>query len=417
MNNPICPSATAPRTIGLTLTLLLFTVAGTACAPSASEQPIAHWRATPTETAATTPAESTLATTATPATETATPLPSDTTSDLASAESSDDAFVVEGLTPATFGEEGDDFDPSISSDGSKLVFASTQHRQTSDIYIKNVAGRVVTQLTNDPAQDAMPVFSPDGSRIAFASNRQGNWDIFIMSSTGGKALQLTDGAEDEVFPSWSPDGTTLVFSRQNIGTGRWEMWTLPLSASGNPSFIGFGYRPRWCPVPGTGANGTDRVLYQLGRERGSRSFGIWTIDVGNGTAGQPSMLASSREKAFINPEWSPDGEWIAYAQAAPTPTNTAPTNAELWMMHAEGEGQVRLTGGATTATSPAWGSTDRLFFVSNRDGRNGVWSMDMASAVAAAKLAVDAAAVASGPTTPAGTSDQEMAQVPAEDGQ
>ncbi|MDI1290475.1 MAG: DPP IV N-terminal domain-containing protein, partial [bacterium] len=317
------PSASAFNLDGTSLSLMLFAVAGTACAPSASQEPIAHWRSSPAEPVAQIPAH---------------PLPTATTSPDSAAptstaflaastsEPADEAFVVEGLTPATFGEEGDDFDPSISRDGSRLVFASTQHRQTSDIYVKNVAGRVVTQLTNDPAEDAMPVFSPDGSRIAFASNRQGNWDIFIMAATGGKALQLTDGAEDEVFPSWSPDGSTLVFSRQNLGTSRWEMWTLPLGASGNPSFIGFGYRPRWCPMPGTGLNGTDRVLYQLGRERGSRSFGIWTIDVGPGTAGQPSMLASSREKAFINPEWSPDGEWIAYAQAAPTAAPTA-TNA------------------------------------------------------------------------------------------
>ena len=74
----------------------------------------------------------------------------------------------------TFASEGADFDPCLTPDGAKLVFASTQHRPTPDIYIKNVDGRVVTQLTDDAASDATPSVSPDGTRIAVASDRSGN---------------------------------------------------------------------------------------------------------------------------------------------------------------------------------------------------------------------------------------------------
>ncbi len=357
------------------------------CASSGDDQPMAHWRTGVTPTAPVEAQDEAPSTTAN-ATFHETYEPSSGGVAVAATTPETDGVVTTGLAPATFGEEGDDFDPCVSRDGAFLVFASTQHSQTSDIFIKGIAGRMVTQLTNDPAQDAMPAISPDGSTIAYANNRSGNWNLFVMSVAGGRALQLTDGVEDEVFPSFSPDGSRLVFSRRNIGSGKWEMWTIPLTSSGNPTFIGLGYRPRWCPVGGTGPNGTDRILFQLGRERGSRSFAIWSIDVGPASAGQPSMLASSGSKAFINPEWSPDGEWVVYAQAEPTTAPSPAATAELWMMHSSGEGQVRLTGSSATATSPAWASPERVFFVSNRDGRNGVWSMDMASAVATAQLAI-----------------------------
>jgi hypothetical protein len=59
-------------------------------------------------------------------------------------------------TPVSFAMEGADFDPDISPDGRRLVYASTQHRMTSDIYVKTIDSRVVSQLTSDPANDVMP---------------------------------------------------------------------------------------------------------------------------------------------------------------------------------------------------------------------------------------------------------------------
>jgi hypothetical protein len=143
----------------------------------------------------------------------------------------------------TFAEEGADFDPCVSPDGSRLVFASTQHRATADIYIKRTDSRVVTQLTNDPAEDAMPKVSPDGERIAFASNRAGSWDIYVMPIGGGKAVQISSDLADEIHPSWSPDGSQLVFGRLGEATGRWEMWIVSLQNPSVAHFIGFGLFP------------------------------------------------------------------------------------------------------------------------------------------------------------------------------
>ena len=110
--------------------------------------------------------------------------------------------AIENVSRITFATEGADFDPAVSQDGSTLVFASTQHRTKSDIYLKQVSSRVVTRLTNDPGDDVQPAISPDGTRIAFASNRNGNWDIFVMPAKGGQAVQWTDEAADDLHPSW-----------------------------------------------------------------------------------------------------------------------------------------------------------------------------------------------------------------------
>ena len=112
--------------------------------------------------------------------------------------------VGANFSQITFSLEGANFDPNISPDGRKMVFASTRHSFTADIFIKNVSSRVKTQLTNTDAHDMMPKISPDGRRVAFASNRRGNWDIYIMPITGGKAVQTTTESSHELPPACSP---------------------------------------------------------------------------------------------------------------------------------------------------------------------------------------------------------------------
>lgn len=293
------------------------------------------------------------------------------------------------VSKVTFAQEGGDFDPSISRDGSTLVFASTQHRATSDIYVKQVNTKTVTQLTRDPAQDVMPAISPDGSMIAYCSDRSGNWDVFVMPVTGGKAFQITTDMTADVAPSWSPDGTQLVFSRLGETSGRWEMWTVRVSKPEVAQFIGYGLFPKWCPTPGTGDEGGDQILFQLGRERGNRGFGLWTLTYNNGEASNPTQIVSDTGNALINPSWSPDGKWIVYAQVSMAQaSNATPESSSLWMTSTQGEGTVRLTTGHGVALSPVWSKNEQLFFVSNRDGVDNVWSMRMQDAVRTANALV-----------------------------
>jgi TolB protein len=311
---------------------------------------------------------------------------------------------VEGLTHCTFASEGADFDPCISRDGTFMVFASTQHRPTADIYMKPINGRTITQLTSDPAHDLMPAISPDGQRIAFASNRSGNWDIYVMAATGGQAVQLTSDSSQEVHPSWSPDSKRLVFSRFGEMSGRWEMWVMEVNASANAEFLGYGLFPKWCPKGATGNGGRDKILYQRSRERGDRAFGLWTIDYKPGDASSPTEIASAPNTAFINADWSPEGDRIVFASVEnPGMAGDAtgrPAVADLWMTNIDGSGRVNLTSGKFMNLMPSWSKDGRIYYVSNRSGMTNIWSMGTEKAIYAAT------------GTPSGHVKSEMANVP-----
>lgn len=291
----------------------------------------------------------------------------------------------------SFAVEGADFDPAITRDGQKIVFASTQHRATADIYIKDVQGRAVTQLTSDPANDIMPSLSPDGSRIAFASNRSGAWNIYVMPITGGRAIQLTSGSADDLHPSWSPDGRQIVFSRLGQMSGQWEMWVTDVANTGASRFIGYGLFPEWSPTTGTGPQGGDLIAFQRSRERGDRSFGVWTVELKGGNAGNATEIAASPTAACINPTWSPDGQWIAFATVpnASAWTNAAegrPGQADLWMVDLAGSSRINLTSGLAVNLMPTFGPKNQVFFVSDRGGVDTIWQMDTTPVVQLAAL-------------------------------
>ncbi|MEO1512666.1 MAG: DPP IV N-terminal domain-containing protein, partial [Planctomycetota bacterium] len=302
-------------------------------------------------------------------------------------------FNTTNIRQVTFTNDGSVFDPMINGDGSLLYFSSTQHRPTSDIYVQQVNSRVVTRLTSDPAQDVMPSISPDGTRIAFASNRNGSWDIWVMPATGGKAIQITGDNSHDMHPSWSPDGRHLVFCRLGQSSGRWELWVADVFNTVNTQFIGYGLFPEWSPVAGTGINNADKILFQRSRERGARTFSVWTLDFNRRTlqAGNETQIATNPKSALINPAWSPDGERISYA-AVPNPDkwigdrneNSLPPRAGIWIVRIDGREEVPMTVGDSIDMMPAWAPTGQLYFVSDRSGAENLWAIDLAPAMLAA---------------------------------
>ncbi|MDP7346980.1 MAG: DPP IV N-terminal domain-containing protein, partial [Phycisphaeraceae bacterium] len=130
------------------------------------------------------------------------------------------------IRPVSFSTEGGDFDPDPDPTGQWLVYASTRHRETADLYIKRIDGTTVTQLTSDPADDRMPTFRPDGKAIAFASDRGGTWDLYLVGSNGDKLVQLTNDPTHEIHPSFSPDGLRFAYlSNKDSDDGlRWDLF-------------------------------------------------------------------------------------------------------------------------------------------------------------------------------------------------
>ena len=284
-----------------------------------------------------------------------------------------------GMRQNTFGEEGGDFDPDVDAEGKLLVFSSTRHNLNPDLYIKAVDGVAVTQLTSDPGSDTQPVFSPDGTRVAFSSDRSGNWDIWVIDVTGTQPIQVTNSPADELHPGWSPDGDRLVFCSLPAGGGQWELWISDAVAGGLRRFIGYGLFPDWSPVD-------DTILYQRARSRGSRWFSIWTLTLVDGEPRYPTEVASSAAHALILPAWSRDGLRIAYTTVAPGPmggieSSLASGTSDIWMMAADGRARVRLTDAYTGNYAPTFDNQGRVFFTSGRSGQEDVWSLMPGTAV------------------------------------
>ncbi len=280
------------------------------------------------------------------------------------------------LRQHSYPAEGSDFDPSISRDGTSMIFASTRHSMNPDIYYKDVDAVAVVQLTSDPASDVQPCFSPDGRRVAFASDRTGNWDIWIVNLDGQQAVQVTSSAGHEVHPTWSPDGKQLVFSSMSERGGQWQLWVASAEAGAIKKFIGYGLFPEWAPHSNT-------ILYQRARRRGTRWFSLWTLKLVNGEPRMPTEILSSPEHAMILPTWSPDETQIAYCAVEKMDDfgeseRYRLQRADLWMVDLDGRGKVRLTDAIGSNYAPTWSKLGRIYFTSDRSGRadnENIWSV------------------------------------------
>ena len=106
---------------------------------------------------------------------------------------------------------------SWSPDGSKIVFFSNRDGN-GEIYVMGSNGRKQVNLTNHPALDAAPTWSPDGTKIAFYSNREGNQDdIYVMNPDGTNVVNLTRHPWEDRAPAWSPDGRWIAFHAFQVG--------------------------------------------------------------------------------------------------------------------------------------------------------------------------------------------------------
>jgi WD40-like Beta Propeller Repeat len=197
---------------------------------------------------------------------------------------------------------------------------------TAHIYVTH--GRGIVRLTDDHGSDLAPAWSPDHRRLAFQSNRDGNWEVYVMNADGSGVRRLTDDDSEDGEPSWSPNGREILFVRDgrlySIGVdGRDEH---PLRA-----------QRAW----GVARSPNGRVLaFQctLG--------GHWHICIRSRPSGTIRYLTPHSSDAFA-PAWSPDGERIAFISDRDGPD-------ELFVMRADGTHVTRLTSGEAEKDTPTW---------------------------------------------------------------
>jgi plastocyanin len=158
------------------------------------------------------------------------------------------------------------YHPTWSPDGSRIAFASDLDKDAVnywnyEIYVMNADGSDLRRITNHPAVDYTPAWSPDGTRIVFQSNR--DWDanygpsnIYVMNVDGSGVTRLTHDAVHDEGPVWSPDGTRIAFSSERTPSHPYsnrQIYAANADGSGLVRLTqvvspGYAGSPAWSPV-------------------------------------------------------------------------------------------------------------------------------------------------------------------------
>jgi TolB protein len=179
-----------------------------------------------------------------------------------------------------------------------------RERGQDDIWALNIGSPSPLRLTNSPADERDPAWSPDGRRLAFASRQDGNWEIYVYDLPTGQTVRLTYDLSFQGAPRWSPDGTFLVYESyqgQNL-----DLYVVRVDGTegqritDNPAPD---YSPAWSP------DGR-RIAFTSLRD-GNQDIYLFSLDDPRDSASLNLTRTSARDEDY--PAWSPDGRLLAYS--------------------------------------------------------------------------------------------------------
>lgn len=263
--------------------------------------------------------------------------------------------------------------PCPSPDGSRVVFQSNRTGR-HEIYVMNVDGSGVVQLTDRPGDNSTPVWSPDGRRIAFAASAEAdNSEIYVMDADGGNIVRLTKSPGDDSHPHWSPDGKRIMFNSPrttpDLSVGWLDQWHEVFSMKPDGSDLRQHTHNRAvCTYPSYSPDGKRIVYRKIVRTPGvawdltGRPFNSEVFVANLDGSGEVNI---SRDEAFDGwPAWAPDGTRIVFASNRAGPANVG----HLYVVDPDGTGLTQVTHGGWSYVQPAW-SPDalRIFAYQNQE--------------------------------------------------
>ncbi len=291
------------------------------------------------------------------------------------------------------GKSGEDAGPSWSPDGKKIAFMSYRDGKCG-IYVMNLDGSEQKKVTSSAADDSpsmltglswSPVgkriaflwdgrdgpfgihiinadgsehknltsghpnvpcfsFSPDGERIAFASNRDGNWDIYLVNTDGGGQENLTNNPGRDLYPSWSPDGKKIVFMSDKGGQGDIYVMNQDGSEPKNLTNSPAHYGPYPWSLPGytifPWSPDGQKIAFVSYRD-GNNEIYVMNPD------GSEQKRLTNNPGRDLYPSWSPDGKKIVFM-------SDRDRNKEIYVMNPDGSEQKNLTNNPALDTLPSW---------------------------------------------------------------
>jgi Tol biopolymer transport system component len=258
-----------------------------------------------------------------------------------------DVYVMEvdGSNPINMtNNPATEYSPSWSPDGRKITFASSR-AGSHDIFVMDADGSNLSNLTNMPGSDLEPAWSPDGKLIAFDAWRDtgsgpGTAQIYLMNASGTNQVRLTQGSATYRGPSWSPDGKKLAFWG---GTGQSEIFVIGVDGTDMTQLTSdtrTGNVVRYENIQSAWSPDGTRIAFSSNRDE---SYNIYVMN----TDGSNVRKLTTGTGNNNSPAWSPDGLCITFS-------SDRNGNAELYAMNADGSNQTRLTNTASNENSPAW---------------------------------------------------------------
>lgn len=257
---------------------------------------------------------------------------------------------------------------SASAPGGVLAFArgmgnpqdpGISAERGTQICLLDVATGVWWPLTSGEAQDLAPAWSPDGSRLAFSSDRDGNHEIYVMDADGASMERLTDHPAWDSGPTWAPnDGgpARIAFDSERVdqsvlfavelGSGRLVQLTDAGVQDGEPD---------WSP---------DGRWIAFNSQRGG-DLGLYVVDVENGDVRR--LSAGLALDSW--PAWSPDGRSIAFSRGNPQ------GDMDIYVVGADGTGERRILDGNPTACCPSWSPDGEWIAFSRSDSGEMAWDL------------------------------------------